>query len=311
MTLPPDYLQYLHRRPGLDHERYHHSKLFDRRPVEWPGGARIALWIVPFLEWFPIDMVTKPFVPPGGMERPFPDYWNFTLRDYGNRVGAYRIFRALDARGAKATVGMSSRLIGHAPPLLESIAKRGWEVMAHGVDMGHLHHGALPESEERVLVAEAFTTLRKASGLPVTGWSSPASSQSWLTPDIVAEHGGSYVADWNNDDLPYAMTTRSGRTLHAMPITHEMSDLQIFLTYRQRPAQYTEQIVDHFRFLYNEAERHGGRIVTLPLRPWLSGVPHRIGAFEAALDRILSHAGVWNATGAEILATWLAQQTAT
>ena len=88
MTLPSDYLQYPLRRPGLDHERYAHSKLFDRRPVEWPGGARIALWIVPILEWFPLDMGSKPFVPPGGMERPFPDYWNFTLRDYGNRVGA-------------------------------------------------------------------------------------------------------------------------------------------------------------------------------------------------------------------------------
>jgi peptidoglycan/xylan/chitin deacetylase (PgdA/CDA1 family) len=307
-SLPPDYLSYPRRAPGLDHDRYAHSKLFERTPVEWPRGARIALWIVPILEWFPLDMAAQPLRPPGGMERPHPDFWNFTLRDYGNRVGAYRIFRALDERELKASVAFSSRLVARAPQLMDAVTGRGWEVMAHGTDMGHVHHGAMEEGEENQLVGEAMDTLRRASSQPVVGWSSPAQSESWLTPDLVAEHGGQYIADWNSDDLPFAMRTRSGRPLAAMPMPHEISDIQIFLNYRQRPAEYTRQVVDYFRYLYREAERFGGRVVTLQLHPWLIGVPFRIGALEEALDRILDHAGVWNATGASILDAWQSQQ---
>src|SRR5712671_6440725 len=88
----------------MDHDRYAYSNLFKRKPVLWPDQARIALWIMPTLEFFPLDMAPKGVKPPGGLERPFPDYWNYTLRDYGNRVGFARIFRALETRGLKASV---------------------------------------------------------------------------------------------------------------------------------------------------------------------------------------------------------------
>ena len=47
MRLPPSYFDYPYRRPGMDHARYAYSNLFQRKPVTWPGGARVALWIVP------------------------------------------------------------------------------------------------------------------------------------------------------------------------------------------------------------------------------------------------------------------------
>ena len=307
MTLPPEYLRYPHRHAGMDHGRYQYSNLFSRKPVEWPGGARIALWIVPILEYFPLDMSGAPFRPPGGMERPYPDYWNYTLRDYGTRVGAFRVFAALDRRGLKASVAMSARLAQRHPGLVERVTKRGWELVAHGLDMGRLHHGALAADEERRMVAESFDILRNVSGQPVEGWSSPAYSESFTTPDLVAEAGGRWICDWINDDLPYEFATRAG-TIHAMPLGFEATDLQIFHNYRQRPGQYVEQIVDHVRSLHREAERHGGRVVTIAVRPWIIGVPHRIGAFEEALDRVLALPGVWNATGGEILAAWRAQQ---
>jgi peptidoglycan/xylan/chitin deacetylase (PgdA/CDA1 family) len=305
--LGPEYLQYPWRRPGMDHERYPWSNLFERKPVEWPGGARVALWIVPILEFFPIEMPATPFRPPGGIERPHPDYWNYTLRDYGTRVGAFRVFASLDRRGLKASVALSSRLAERHPGLVERVTRRGWEVMAHGVHMGKLHHGGLEEAEERGLVEEAFGTLRRLSSQKVEGWSSPAYSQSLRTPDLVAEAGGRWMADWANDDLPYGFATRAG-PIHVLPLGYEITDLRLFWEYKQRPAQYVEQVLDHFRLLYREAGRYGGRMVVLPVRPWITGVPHRIGAFEEALDRILAHAGVWNATGGEILEAWKAQQ---
>ena len=85
MPLTDDYMRYPRRGYGMDHDRYEWSALPRRSAIEWPGGARMALWIVPALEWFPLDMRPDPFLAPGGLDRPFPDYWNYTLRkQYGN-----------------------------------------------------------------------------------------------------------------------------------------------------------------------------------------------------------------------------------
>ena len=128
MTLPASYFEYPFRRPGMDHARYAYSNLFERKPVQWPGGARVALWIVPTLEFFPLDMAPKGVKPPGGLERPYPDYWNYTLRDYGNRVGFARIFRALEERGLQASVAMSSRLAERYPHVLQEVNRLGFEL---------------------------------------------------------------------------------------------------------------------------------------------------------------------------------------
>jgi len=307
MPLPDEYFIYPHRRPGMDHERYAYSNLFKRKPVRWPGDARVALWIVPTLEFFPLDMAPKGFRPPGGMERPAPDYWNYTLRDYGNRVGFARIFRALERRGLKASVPMSSRLAERYPHIVQEVNRLDFELLGHGLDMNHLHAGNLSIEEERQWVQASMVTLRRLSGQPVTGWHSPAYSQTRHTLDIVAAEGVQYVCDWINDDMPYPMQTTSG-TITSMPNAYEISDLQLFWYFKYKPAQFIEQVMDHFDLLYREAATQGGRIVTLSLRPWISGVPHRIAAVEEVLDRMLSHAGVWSASGAEILAAWKAQQ---
>ena len=307
MPLPADYLTYPYRRPGMDHERYAYSNLFQRKPVTWPGNARVALWVLPVLEFFPMDMAPKAFRPPGGMERPAPDYWNYTLRDYGNRVGFARIYRALERRGLKASVAMSSRLAERYPHVVAETNRLGFELMGHGIDMNHLHAGALAAEEEREWVRNSLSTLRRLSGQPVTGWHSPAYSQTHATLDLVAAEGVQYVCDWVNDDMPYRMQAKSG-AIHSMPNAFEITDMQIFGFFKYKPAQFIEQVMDQFDLLYREAGKHGGRIMTLSLRPWLSGVPHRIAAIETVLDRMLSHGGVWSATGAEILAAWKAQQ---
>src|SRR5438552_18558503 len=115
----------------MDHDRYAYSNLFKRKPVRWPNDARIALWIVPTLALFPLDMAPKGVKPPGGLERPFPDYWTSTLRDYGDRVGFARIFRALEARGLKGSVAMCSRPAERYPHVLQEVNRLGFELVAH------------------------------------------------------------------------------------------------------------------------------------------------------------------------------------
>lgn len=307
MPLPDDHLSYPMRRRGMDHDRYGYSNLFGRKPVTWPGGARVALWIVPTLELFPLDMPPGPVKPLGALDRPYPDYWNYTLRDYGNRVGAARIFRALEQRGLSASVAMSAKLSAKYPHLVAECVRSGYELIAHGLDMGHIHAGELAESEERHWIAEALAALRSTSGQAVSGWYSPANSETWNTLDLVAEAGCRYVCDWVNDDMPFSLNTRSG-DLTAMPHAYEISDLQLFHFYRYKPHQFVTQVTDHFDLLYREAATRGGRIMALSLRPWVSGVPHRIAAVEKVLDHMTAHAGVWSATGSEILEAWRAQQ---
>ena len=115
IVLPNDYLDYPLRRHGMDHERYDWSMLPRRTPVRWPGGARIALWVVPALEWFPLDMKGQPFKPPGAMQTAYPDLRHYTLRDYGNRVGIFRIMQALQQHGIPATAAVNAAVAVRYP----------------------------------------------------------------------------------------------------------------------------------------------------------------------------------------------------
>lgn len=308
-TLPADYLDYPLRRYGMDHSRYDWSPLPQRPPVAWPGEARIALWIVPALEWFPLDMQGKPFKPPGAMQTAYPDFRHYTLRDYGNRVGIFRIMQALERHNLRASVAMNAAVAVRYPALLQACVQRGWEVIANGLDMDHLHHGGLAEEEERALIAQTLAILRQASGQSVTGWLSPAKSQSWNTPDLLREAGIDYACDWVNDDMPYAMNTRAG-TLYAMPHPIDIDDATILVQNHHTEDDFRDQLIDQFDLLYREASPGDGRVMAISLHPWVIGQPYRIRALEEALAHIVGHQGVWSATGGEILQAWKAVQAA-
>jgi peptidoglycan/xylan/chitin deacetylase (PgdA/CDA1 family) len=257
-----------------------------------------------------MDMPRTPFVAPGGVDRPYPSYWDYTQRDYGNRVGIYRLMRVLDQRGLRATALLNGAVATRYPALAKEIAASQWEVAAAGLDMGHLHHGGLPEAEERALVKQAVGALSGAFASKIRGWHSPAHSESMRTLDLVAESGLDYVTDWINDDMPYPVTTAAGK-LTAMPLAWDFSDQRLLFQQHMDTAEFVEQVMRAFKTLYAEAASTGsGRILTLTITPWLMGQPHRIRALAAMLDRILEHAGVWPATGAEIVDAWKATEVA-
>ncbi len=307
MSLPESYLKYAKRGYGMDHDRYEWSMLPRRRPVTWPNGARIALWVVPALEFFPLNQPAKPFKAPGGMVTPYPDLRHYTLRDYGNRVGVFRVFKVLDELGIKATVAMNSKVAERYPSLVDEVNRRHWEIVANGVDMGRLHYGGMDEAAETAQIDEALDTLRRISGQKITGWLSPAKSESMNTLDMVAARGIDYVCDWINDDMPYPIETGNG-TIFSMPHSHEIDDQTIMLHYQHSEEQFTQAIEDQFRVLYNESAERGGRILAITIHPWMSGQPHRIKALERGLAHVMSHDGVWSATGREILAAFKDQQ---
>jgi allantoinase len=300
VSVPVDHLSYPRRRRGLDHDWFAHQSLFARSPVRWPGGAAVALWITVPIEFFPLDPPAQPFRPIGALDRPYPDVWGFANRDYGNRIGLYRIMRVLDRFGLRATAAMSSDIARHYPRLLQEVLRRNWEIMASGVNMACIHHAGLTLEAERALIERSVGTLRTASGQPVLGWHSPGHSQSMNTLELLPASGMTYVADWINDDLPYLMRTAAG-PLHALPLTFELSDRKILVQHDGTVEEYETQVLDAFQRLLAEAGQHGGRLLSLSVSPWVLGYPHRIRAFERIVNTIMSERSVWPATGLEIV----------
>jgi allantoinase len=289
-----DYLRYPKRRYGMDHELYEWSVLPERAPVQWPGGARVALWISVALQWFPLDMKGQPFKPPGALQTAYPDLRHYTLRDYGNRVGIFRVRNALERHGIRASAAVNAAVAVRYPSVLEESVSRGWEVIGHGLDMDHLHYEGMPD--EKSLIEQTLARLPK-----VRGWLSPAKSESHRTLELLAEAGIEYVCDWVNDDMPYRM-----KGLYSMPHSSDIDDYAILLHNHHDEDAFRDQLTDQFDLLYEESGKHGGRIMSVSLHPWVIGQPYRIGALESALAHIMRHPGVWPATGAEILDAWKA-----
>ncbi len=307
MSLPDDYLHYPERSYGMDHQRYDWSMLADRKPVAWPEGKSLALWVNVCLQHYPLNQRGVPFAVPGGMTMPYPDLRHYSLRDYGNRVGLFRILKALDKYRVTASFAVNSRLLQRTPYLAGLLRERGDELLGHGVHMDALHYGGQDEAEERGLIAEAVGTLSELSGQQVRGWLSPVRSESQNTPDLLAEQGLSYFADWVNDDMPYRFATRAG-DLIAMPLSNEIEDRFVIVNNQHSEASWTEQVSDAAEYLLAEAEQSGGRILALNIHPWLLGQPHRIQFFEAVLAQLSSHSAVWSASPGAIMDCWSAQQ---
>lgn len=299
MPVSDDYFVYPKRGYGMDHERYAWSNLFERGPVALPGNARVALWVTPLLQWFPLNSPAKPFVAPGGLSMPYPDFRHYTNRDYGNRVGIFRIVELLQELGVKGSAFLNGAIAERYPYVVRHLVDAGFEIAGHGLDMGHVHHGGLSEADEAALVERALGLLRSVSGQEVRGWLSPGRAQSYLTPEILVRNGIAYCCDWANDDMPFEMKTKDGDLL-AMPYAYETDDRVCLHDYHHTDADWLVQSKDRFDCLYREAAERGGRVMSIPLHAWVMGVPYRLGYVRELLEYILSHEGVWVATGAEI-----------
>ncbi len=303
MALDPAYLAYPLRRYGMDHDRYDWSILPRRAPARWPNDAEIALWVNVAVEFFPLDQTGQPFKLAGGMVTPYPDLRHYSLRDYGNRVGVYRLLELFDRLGLRASWAMNSAVAKRYPSLLKCVADRGDEVVGHGRDMDHPHYGGQPIEVERALIRESLAILRASSGQPVRGWISPGKSESMNTPDLLAEQGVTWFGDWINDDMPYLFRTAT-RPLVALPHSSELDDRQIIVDFRHSENNFTDQVVDQFTFLAREAASQGPRVMALSLHPWVIGQPHRIAALERALEHILAAPRVWVASGDDLVEAW-------
>ena len=298
-----NYLKYPHRSYGMDHDRYDWSMLQKRPKISWPDGKHLALWVNVGLQYFPLNQKGIPFKVPGGMTKPYPDLRHYSLRDYGNRVGIYRFFKAFEKYNVKPSFAVSTRLAERLPYLINKVVDRGDEIICHGYHMDAIHFGGQDIGEEAELVKKSLEGLRHITGQAIKGWISPAKNESHNTPDLLAQNGIEYFCDWVNDDMPYPFKTKNGE-LTAMPLSTELEDYHIILNNQHSAESWAEQACDACDYLLHEAQGSGGRILSLNIHPWVLGQPHRMAQLERVLEYVTSKTGVSSAYAGEIQSAW-------
>jgi len=307
MPLDPAYLTYPKRREGMDHELYPASNLFARAPVAWPQVKGVAVELLVNLVWFPLTPSDKPFRAAGHMQTPYPDFRHYTAREYGVRVGFYRLLDAFAKAGVRVSVAANAAIAERYPSIIADIKSAGHELIAHSTDMNGTIASGLAEDEELALITRSRDAFAAANGAAPRGWQSIGRSQSWATPRLLRQAGFEYMCDWVNDDLPYMAHTKAGDIV-SVPFNHELSDSEIITTTQQSATSFAQQIEDAFAWLSQESARFGGRMLPLTLTPYIIGLPYRIAALETLLANLKAEPNAWFASAGEIVDAWRAQQ---
>jgi peptidoglycan/xylan/chitin deacetylase (PgdA/CDA1 family) len=231
---------------------------------------------------------------------PPPDYPTVTHREYGHRVGIFRLFEVFDARAIRATAAVDALTAQRYPGLVTECVRRDWEVIAHGVGQRRAITAEMSEADERTYIRFALDAVGRAVGAMPSGWLSPEQSESTRTPALLAEIGLDYLCDWANDDQPY-LIGRADHPVVSLPLLQEISDVNLHWNRRVTMAQWTVLVCEAFDTLYREG-LNSGRLFVVPLHPWCIGQPFRVRYLEQVLAHIGKHDGVWATTGAEIAA---------
>jgi peptidoglycan/xylan/chitin deacetylase (PgdA/CDA1 family) len=260
-----------------------YTAIVDRPKLAWPGGKRVAVWIVPNIEHFHLEAGPKA-----------PDVRNHSRRDYGNRVGVWRVMDVLTKHCVRGTVALNGEVVRHYPRIMQECARLDWELMGHGMTNSATLSGLSRDAEAQV-IAETKSAI-ESCGQTMRGWLGPGLTETFNTLDLLREAGVTYVADWCNDDLPYAMNNG----LYSIPYTLELNDMPLFNNPSISIVDFERRIRDTFDVLYEEGEE-SARVMCIALHPFLIGAAHRIRYLDSALAHIAGHDGVWFATGSEII----------
>jgi allantoinase len=267
----------------VDHDRYDYSPIFERPDFDWPGGKRLAFYLALNVEHFSFG---------GGMGHtpttlgPPPDPRNYAWRDYGLRVGIWRIFDLAERFGFPLCHLINSSIYERYPQIVARIKERGDEVVGHGRTNSE-RQADLPEAGEAELIREATAILARAHGAPPDGWMGPWISESAVTPDLLKEAGYSYLLDWPADDQPFWMRTRSGPIL-SVPYPIEINDSPTMLSRMQSATDFGQMIIDQFEMMLELSEQ-APLVCGISLHTFVVGQPFRLAQLRKALIHIAQH----------------------
>ena len=286
--------------PLPEHGRFGYRPITRRPDYRWPGGAGLAVYIGFNLEHFAFGEGLGAGIGPAS---PQPDVLNFSWREYGNRVGAWRCLELFEQLALPTAALVNTALYDHCPELVAAFVARGDELVGHGHSNAE-RQGGLDEAAERELLLHCRQSMQQHSGVAPAGWLSPWISESHLTPDLLAETGYTYTLNWCHDDQPMRMRTRDGQGLWAIPYPQELNDIPMIVARQMDAKDFAQLIVDQFDEMLAQA-RTQPLVMGIALHPYLVGQPYRLRHLRRALEHIAAErdrGGVWVGTPGAICA---------
>jgi peptidoglycan/xylan/chitin deacetylase (PgdA/CDA1 family) len=274
------------RRPGRFDEN---AIITEHEQFTWPGGKTLAVWFIPNVEVFILS-------PSGGAQGDV-DVLNYSWREYGMRVGLWRLADVMDEAGIKATVALNAGVCDVWPKAIEEMDRRGWEMMGHNLTNSRSLRN-LPLDQEQTIIRTTLQIIEQATGKKVRGWLGTGLGETFTTLDNLAEAGVVYTGDWNNDDIPYRMKVRSGE-MYALNYGNAINDIS-FWGKGHTGDEYYQMLVSQFDTLYEDSKKLP-RVMGIPLHPFHTGQPSRIKYFQKAVQYMKRQDNVWFARGSEIL----------
>jgi peptidoglycan/xylan/chitin deacetylase (PgdA/CDA1 family) len=277
-------------------ERISYSPITGRKPLRLPNGARMVCWtIVNVEEWDIGETMPRTVLTPPAGGAPMPDIPNWAWHEYGNRVGFWRMLEILESLSIKAALAINGTAVNAYEPISCAALERGWEFMGHGYTQKNMQKVA----NEREDIARTTEAIRAFTGKRPRGWLGPGLTETWETPDLLAEAGYDYVCDWVLDDQPVVLKTR-GKPIVNVPYTQECNDVAMMLIQHHSAVEYHRRAIDQFEQIYADAAG-SARVMALVVHPYIMGVPHRVKYYRRALEEIRAHKDVLFWTGEQIL----------
>lgn len=277
-----------------------YSALPTRPASRWPGGARVALWVAVGVEAYrPDGEMTEDILP----KEAGHDLVNAAWRDYGNRVGAFRLFDRLSASGIRPAVLLNTDVYDHAPDVLTAARAIGAEIVAHGLSNSDTLAG-MGSDAEHVYIQRCRARIAQQEGSTPGGWSSPWLAHNPTTLANLRRAGVRYLLDFRLDDQPVWLTTPAGPLL-SIPYASELNDSTTMIGRAAGAEEFARMITDEFDELV-QSSGDQAVVMSIVLHSFISGQPFRLRALARALEHLTAgHDNVWLATPSEIYAATL------
>jgi peptidoglycan/xylan/chitin deacetylase (PgdA/CDA1 family) len=265
------------------HKRYDYVPITKRQPYSWPGGKRLAFYVALNIEHFAFQagMGADPHARGGPQTTR-----NFAWRDYGNRVGNWRLFEILDELKLPASILLNSTVCYECPEIVDKIKQRGDDVLGHGRTNAEVLRG-MWEADERRAIQECVDVLTQHVGVRPFGWMGPGAAETGVTPDLLKECGFTYLLDWPVDDQPIWMKTRAGPLL-SVPYPMELNDMGALVVRDHSGREFADMIVDQFEELL-EASGKQPLVFALSLHGFIVGQPFRLRPLRQAIKHCVTH----------------------
>ncbi len=284
-------------------ERLPYTASIDRPRIALPGGKKVAVWPVVNVENWLIDnpMPRQVLVAPTGAALQ-PDVANWAWHEYGMRVGFWRFLALFQRLGIQPTLSVNGSVCTAYPRVAGAARDAGWEFMGHGFVQVPTHK--VPD--QRAMIQQTVDTIRGFTGEAVAGWLGPGLTETLETPDLLAEAGIRYIADFVVDDLPARLSTTHGQVL-TMPYSVELNDIPVAMIQHHPSEELARRARLQVARLLEEARSDrplgGPKVMCIAIHPYITGVPHRIGAFETLMTELAANPDLVFMQGREI-AEW-------